>query len=594
MSEVARGGRGDATGRLLVLALGLLLVGGILGWWVQTGGGAIRVVEVRIPGPGGLFQYGRLFIPPGAGAEGPVPGIVAVHGYINSNETQSGFAIEFARRGWVVLAVDQPGHGYSDPPSGANQYGGPQALAFLRSLDFVDGDRIGLEGHSMGGWASLAAASAFPEGYRAIVLQGSGPIGAAQGAGARNVAVVFPRFDEFASLMWGTARAADAGAGERMRRYFDTGEEPVEPGRLYGSIEAGTARILHQPPVTHPGAHHSRAAIGHAVEWFDRTLGAPVPIPADRQVWYWKELGTLLALLGFLLLPLPVGALLLRTTWFAELNGRPDPPSGVRGRVWWWAAAIFLALPPLTLFPFKDLPGRWGISASSLLPQNLTTQVATWALLVSAISSVLFLVWRWRVRRVGSERGGSELRRFGWGRAGRVDPAAVGKSFLLAILVVWIAWGAVALLGQVFGVDPRFWVFAVKPPAMIHLRIALSYLVPFTLFVIVTATVLHGQLRGEDAGEGREILRNVCLLTGGFAALLAWQYGALFLSGALAIPGEPLWTIVAFQFLPILSLVGLVSTWFHRRTGEIWVGSFIGGMLVTWIVVASQATHVAF
>jgi len=56
-----------------------------------------------------------LYIPPNATAQ-TRPGILAVHGYINSRETQDGFAIEFARRGYVVLALDQTGHGYSDPP----------------------------------------------------------------------------------------------------------------------------------------------------------------------------------------------------------------------------------------------------------------------------------------------------------------------------------------------------------------------------------------------------------------------------------------------------------------------------------------------
>ncbi|WP_201721683.1 hypothetical protein [Caulobacter sp. B11] len=34
--------------------------------------------------------------------------MLAVHGYINSRETQSPFAIEFARRGYVVLPWTRP------------------------------------------------------------------------------------------------------------------------------------------------------------------------------------------------------------------------------------------------------------------------------------------------------------------------------------------------------------------------------------------------------------------------------------------------------------------------------------------------------
>ena len=576
------------TPSLLLLALALIGAGGGLAWFVQTDGGRIRMVDVRIPGPDGIFQHGRLFIPPGASAESPAPGIVAIHGYINSNETQSGFVIEFARRGYVVLAVDQPGHGYSDPPSGANGFGGPPALAFLRSLDIVDPGNIGLEGHSMGGWASLAAAAANPEGYRAIVLQGSGPLGAA-GAGARNVAVVFSRYDEFSALMWGVPVASEARQGDRMRAFFGT-EEPVEPGRIYGSIDQGTARVLHQPPVTHPGNHLSRQAIGHAVDWFEQTLEGGDPLPSGRQVWYWKELGTLLALFGMVLLLFPVGAMLLARPWFAELVEPPVPPSGQAGVGWWGAAVVFALLPALTLFPFKDLPGSWGLSTSALLPQNLTTQVATWAVLVGIISLLLFVAWH-----LVGRRGASPVAdRYGLTWGGRVELRRVWKSWVLAVLVVLAAYATLAASVALFGSDYRFWVFGVKPMNLLHLRIALVYLIPFTLFFVILSTVLHGQMRGREVGLRREILTNILLLTGGFAALLAYQYVPLFAGGTLAISGEPLWTIVAFQFLPLMTIVGAVSTWFHRQTGRVYAGAFTSALLVTWIVVASQATHFRF
>ena len=159
--------------------------GGFMAFLTQTNGGTVRVKDVRFVGPGGIAQNARLYVPDGVTSENPAPGIVAIHGYINTHETQAGFAIEFARRGYVVLAVDQTGHGFSDPPSGSNGFGGPPALAFLRTLDIVDPDNIGLEGHSMGGWAILAAAAAYPDGYRSIVLEGSS-VGAARGRRTRH------------------------------------------------------------------------------------------------------------------------------------------------------------------------------------------------------------------------------------------------------------------------------------------------------------------------------------------------------------------------------------------------------------------------
>ena len=49
-------------------------------------------------------------------------------------------------------------------PAFRNGFGGPDGLRYLRSLDIVDKDNIGLEGHSMGGWTVVNAAAALPDG----------------------------------------------------------------------------------------------------------------------------------------------------------------------------------------------------------------------------------------------------------------------------------------------------------------------------------------------------------------------------------------------------------------------------------------------
>jgi hypothetical protein len=128
--------------RLLWISLALVLVGSLIAWNTQTAGGTVRVIDVRWVGSNGTPMSGLLYVPQTATAETPAPGIVAIHGYINSRETQSGYAIEFARRGWVVLAADQTGHGFSGGAAFANGFGGPDALRYLRSLDIVDPDNI--------------------------------------------------------------------------------------------------------------------------------------------------------------------------------------------------------------------------------------------------------------------------------------------------------------------------------------------------------------------------------------------------------------------------------------------------------------------
>src|SRR6201992_4335605 len=121
----------------------LILAGSLLAYFTQTSGG-IQIRDVRFAGAKGNTMSALLYVPPNATAQTPAPGILAVHGYINSREPQDAFAIEFARRGYVVLDLDQTGHGYSDPPAFANGFGGPDGLAYLRSLDVVAQDNIAL------------------------------------------------------------------------------------------------------------------------------------------------------------------------------------------------------------------------------------------------------------------------------------------------------------------------------------------------------------------------------------------------------------------------------------------------------------------
>ena len=192
--------------------LAMILGGSWLGAQIQTRDG-VEVQDVRFPGGDGTVMSGLLYLPRTATPLARAPGILAVHGYINSRETQDGFAIEFARRGYVVLAMDQTGHGYSGGAAFSAGFGGPAGLRYLRSLPMVDTANIGLEGHSMGGWTVLAAAAAMPGDYRAMVLEGSstGKPFAADGTRTwpRNLEVVFSRYDEFSKIMWGVDRAQD-------------------------------------------------------------------------------------------------------------------------------------------------------------------------------------------------------------------------------------------------------------------------------------------------------------------------------------------------------------------------------------------------
>lgn len=578
-----------------VLSASLLLIfaGGLLAWLIQTGGGRIEVRDVRFQDAAGATLSGLLYVPAAAGADNRVPAVLAVHGYINSRETQSAYAIELARRGYVVLALDQRGHGFSDPPAFADGFGGPAALRWLRDLPMVDRQQVVLAGHSMGGWAVLTAAAQMPDAYQSVVVSGSstGSFGVPAGDAAfpRNFALVFGRYDEFSASMWSSPSGAGIVATDKLQAQFGI-DSKVEEGRLYGSIADGTARQLYMPAHTHPANHITRSGIAAVLDWVQRTSRAPNPIPADRQVWQYKELGTSMSLLGAFIFLITAGQFLLRQRPFVKLKRTPAPAAGIRDRRWWSAAALVMIIPGLTYFLFQGWAAL--IPTSALFGQNLSNGFMVWALGNALISLVLFLYWHYRLD--GRINGGTA---WGYGLSGedRLEPGRVVRALLLAVTVVLMLYVLLAINHFLFTADFRFWVLALKPMTALHFRLFLGYLLPFTLFFLVLGIVLHGQMRNRNKpGLLRASIVNAALAGGGIALLLLVQYGSLFMTGSLAIPGQALLTIVALQFLALLPLTAVISTHYFYATGEVYTGAFVNGLLLTWLIVAGQATHYAY
>jgi len=59
----------------------------------------------------------------------------------------------------------------------------------------------------------------------------------------------------------------------------------------------------------------------------------------------------------------------------------------------------------------------------------------------------------------------------------------------------------------------------------------------------------------------------------------------------MLIASQPLLTIVAFQFIPLMAFVALVSTYCFYRTNNIYTGAFLNSLVITWYMVAGTATQ---
>ena len=558
--------------RLALIGLVLIVAGSLLAWRVQTSGG-VEVQEARWRTPEGAVMSGLLYRPPGLEAGRRAPGVLLSHGYINTREMQSPFAIELSRRGFVVLAMDMTGHGGSGGNVGAAGFGGPSALTFLRSQPFVDPQQVGLAGHSMGGGPVLAAAHAQPDGYRAVALVGSapglfGPPDEVRPDFPRNLNVVFGGLDEFAGLMWRSPRGTDLPDAAKLKTVFGV-DTRVEPGRIYGDPALGTARRLDLPRVTHPWEHFSAGGVTPVVDWMQARLeGEGRPLPAQDQVWFWKEAGTLLALVGAGVLLLGAFEMALSLPGLGRLRRSPEPAAAVRGLGGWLALGLTAVLPALTYLPFMKLGALW--LPSALFPQWVQNQLLVWALANTLLAIVIALFLR---------------------RGRPVFSLDIPRSLVAAVLSVGAVALALAAVDRLLHVDFRFWVLGFRPLTEARWPIFLAYLPLWTLHCVIVVRSLCALLAVDGESRRLTYLTAAGVMGGGFLALAVLQYAALFSTGLLLTPTEPLNVIVALQFIPLLAFVGMIAVFTWRRTNSYLPGGLICALFLSWYVTSGTANH---
>jgi hypothetical protein len=567
----------------VVVSLIIIVVGSLLAAWIQTGGGAAQVKEVTYLGTDNGLNDAYLWIPSGVTPKDPAPAILAVSGYNNSKEYMSNTALELARRGYVVLAIDMEDTGLSSvvaPGDGA--WGALDGLNYLRGLPIVNKGRVGEIGMSLGGYAiDLAAAMSSPGSVKSIYFMDSVCLetctvkideGESQGTGT-----------EFPQIMVNNEAGISTGAeikdSKFLEKWADT-TQPVVPGHLYGSVSAGTAREYWERFGDHALATNDAATISHVISWFGMTLGTPTS--ASGQIWPWMDLGTALGGLGLVFLLFTLGNWLLRRRFFASLNEAPPTYTGHSGRMWWVFALITTLVGPAVFLwaantAYTDNWFGW---------EPMATAFAFWLAVVGLISIAILAIGYYTLGR----RKGATLVSYGIAWTHGLDWRKIGKSALLALCIVGAGYFVLYVVYSAMHVDFRLWVVTLKVTNLWHFPYMVAYAIPLALYFLATSVVLHGTLRPQngEATLSREMITNMLILVVGIVGMLALFYIPLEWFGAGAVAGNGMVMINGISLVVLVPTFAGLITYFFRKTGHVYVGAFLCAFFLAWYLVAAE------
>lgn len=597
--------------RWMIVALALCLLGMIGASLVQSSGGKVAVRDLRWETTHGRTMSGLLFIPEGVSAKNPVPGIVVSHGMYNNREMQDLNFVELSRRGFVVLSMDMYSHGNSESWTSSSKEiltGMYEAVKMMDSLSIVDSSKIGITGHSLGGMSSNRAVvldnAADRQLVSAVLLNCADPTYVdAEGKyaniyGNRDVGVIAAQYDEWFFRQ-------DDGKGNRTaprdyirnsnaQSFLHFGSDPSgldarNAGMFHTRMIEGkqAVRIVYDPAIIHPWSHFSRRSTVATIEFFERTLGTPHPIPAIRQVWQWKVLFNLLGVIGFGMFVVNFTSFMLFTPAFASLRAReimrPVPVKDAKGKLWFWgtlsACAVFGTLVYLPIL--KAVKGH--ASVRGLWRQSGPWGIGLWAA-TCGLAAIVCMVLSYRVY---GKRSGMSL----VARGVSVSPRKLGRTALLALIAVAASYALVFIADYFFNVDFRIWVLALKAFGPEKILVALFPYLPLFLVYYVANSVAVNAFDYNTVGKSER--GNLAILAAFNAVpvvvLLLMQYIHFFITGQLLFASN-MYIVWLFPMLVILPVAAVISRKIYRLTANPYLGGFINAMLVTMISCSNTLT----
>ena len=325
--------------------------------------------------------------------------------------------MELARRGYVVLAIDMASHGDSQiaPGVGNMMPSVWQGVLFLADIGYVDTTRIGVTGHSFGGFSSNFAVTmdnaAGTNIISAVLVNSMDPTYDSDSDGvfdnvygSRDVGVVAGEYDEFGFNIFDENGVKQPKPDyihsdeAQSFLYFgtDRGDEPErEANTVYTQEVDGqeAIRVIYTSNIIHPWSHFSARSTKSTIEFFEQALGAPNPIPATNQVWQWKTVFNVVGIVGFVMFAINCAIALLATPFFRSMSSLGADQTltapAFKGKKWWfWTSLVISAVVGSVIFLPIMLATKSATYERTFLNQAAVRGVSTWAMACGLVALV--------------------------------------------------------------------------------------------------------------------------------------------------------------------------------------------------------------
>lgn len=582
---------------------------------VQTAGGSVQIESIKIPAQNGQWVVADLFKPRSATADTPAPFIIVVPGFQRSKEALSNIALELARRGFVTASIDPYAQGSSSASlsrraattEGYGMFALVDYAASSANLNYIDKNKIGATGHSAGGNAAIRGANYF--GKEAQRTGQPSKLDSVYVSGyvltltddvlkdvRSNVGVSYAFYDEGAyrnELQNGDMRVApEAIRAINSGRPAELAVSEVELSKYYGDKDNRTLRVVHNERVLHPFQPYIAEATANQIEYFEKVFDFKSELSSYDQIWRWKELLGVIALIAALVSIVPMGQLMLRTRSFQGLvNAVPKPlpaPTG-RGRVLFWTTfAIGALIACFSYIPLAELSQKMFVAASTrqltwFFPQRMNNAVMLWAVLNGLVGFLMF----WLSYKYFGRHNGVTPER--WGIS--TTPGELAQTLLLAVLLFVAFFLTLFTVYYFLHVDYRFLFMGVRV-FQPELLILLAMYVPFFfVFFLSSSLRTNAAMRFEGQPEWRSMLLGGVANSVGLFLIVIVQYVTFAATGMVFWTDGWLYVNLLFGVVPMMFVLPYINRYFFRMTGRIYLGPMVTCLIFVMVLISNTVIY---
>jgi len=563
-------------------ALIAVLLCALIIWGVSSSWGGTTINRVVYTGTDGVQNSYLMFVPDSATTEAPAPAAIVVQGGSSTAHRFDSFSMELARRGFVVLAVDKEGAGFSRLVDETALM--QNMVDYLKSLEIVRPEEIHLIGHSGGTWAvsKLAAAN---YGEVASVCFCHTSINA------------LPRFaDDPGTNFYFILSEADfglfdtEGVNAQLARWFDM--DTVEDGVIYGSFENKDAHMLYwdKKPVIHAAATWAPEVIATFLTFIGNISPEATSIAPPQQVWQWCAVFGLLGMLASVWLLLALVMKLLSLKFFESIKRPVAREMGFRG--WRWALSAALSIVGgVGLYLLREK--IFDTSVNSFFNSKGVNMITPYLIMFEVYELVLFFVLFYLPRKKEDGLNAYEIG-LSWGE-GKPFLVQIGKCALVAIIVESVMLTMFHFMEAFGGINFQFLFVSFNAITLNRVWQSLGYMLMFIFIFFASNFSQNITRRLKTTGSDTKDLAIAMVIN---AVLAALPTAILSVAQVVAHHNHFEYLHMNFRHMygtPFMfAYAAMINTYLYRKTGNSWLGILVNALFIGIFAASAQPYDMNF